>query len=105
MDKMRQEEKATYEANKPEMEAGLEGVKIALKILNEYYAKEDAGHDKAEGAGSGIIGMLEVVESDFSKGLAEMVAAEEAAAAAYDAQSKENEITKTTKEQDVKNKS
>merc|ERR1719443_2734745 len=48
--------------------------------------------------------MLEVVESDFSKGLAEMTATEGAAASAYEQQSNQNEITKATKEQDVKYK-
>merc|ERR1719335_1413591 len=69
MDKVRQEEKAAYEVNKAEMEEGIEGIKLALKVLREYYAKDDKSHDAAEGAGSGIIGMLEVAESDFSKGL------------------------------------
>merc|ERR1711997_1367535 len=56
------------------------------------------------GGGAGIIGLLEVVESDFSKGLIEMTSTEEAAAAAYDTETKENEIEKVTKEQDVKYK-
>merc|ERR1719440_2377440 len=67
-------------------------------------AKEDKSHDANEGAASGIIGLLEVCESDFSKGLAEMTAAEEQAAAEYEKTTKENEITKATKEQDVKYK-
>jgi len=104
MDKLRQEEKAAYDANRPEMEQGLEGVKMALQILRDYYAKDDKKHEAAEGAAGGIVGLLEVVESDLSKGLAEMIATEEAAAAEYDKQSKENAITKTTKEQDVKYK-
>merc|ERR1719407_380225 len=86
------------------MEEGLEGVKLALKVLREYYASEDKAHAAATGAGGGIIAMLEVIESDFSKGLAEMIATEESAAAEYDKISKENEIAKTTKEQDVKYK-
>merc|ERR1719240_776279 len=104
MDKLREEENTAYKANKAEMEEGLEGIKLALKVLRDYYAKEDKGHKAAEGAGGGIIGMLEVIESDFSKGLAEMIAIEEEAAAAYEKQTKENEIAKTTKEQDVKYK-
>jgi len=71
-----------------------------LKVLNEYYAKEGKSHGAADGAGSGIIGLLEVVESDFSKGLAEMVAAEQTAVAEYNQLSKENEIAKATKDQD-----
>merc|ERR1719380_321033 len=104
MDKLREEENTAYVKNKAEMEEGLEGIKLALKVLRDYYAKEDKAHKAAEGAGGGIIGMLEVIESDFSKGLAEMIAIEEAAAAEYEKQTKENEIAKTTKEQDVKYK-
>jgi len=104
MDKLREEENAAYVKNKAEMEEGLEGIKLALKVLREYYAKEDKAHASADGAASGIIGMLEVVESDFSKGLAEMIAIEEQAAAEYEKQTKENEIAKVTKEQDVKYK-
>jgi|Transcript_13907 DNA repair exonuclease SbcCD ATPase subunit len=104
MDKLRSEEKAAFEANSAEMEQGVEGVKMALKVLTEYYAKEDKSHESADGAGEGIIGLLEVVESDFTKGLAEMTAAESSAAAEYDKLTKENEISKAMKMQDVKYK-
>merc|ERR1719453_2133664 len=77
MDSIREKEKSEYKANKAEMEEGLEGIKLALKVLREYYS---AGQG-ATGAGGGIIGMLEVIESDFSKGLADLIAAEETAAA------------------------
>eukprot|EP00446_Apocalathium_sp_SHHI-4_P029744 CAMPEP_0177237178 /NCGR_PEP_ID=MMETSP0367-20130122/45848_1 /TAXON_ID=447022 ORGANISM="Scrippsiella hangoei-like, Strain SHHI-4" /NCGR_SAMPLE_ID=MMETSP0367 /ASSEMBLY_ACC=CAM_ASM_000362 /LENGTH=679 /DNA_ID=CAMNT_0018688135 /DNA_START=56 /DNA_END=2095 /DNA_ORIENTATION=+ len=104
MDKLRFEEKEIYTKNKADMEQGLEGVKLALKILSEYYAKADKAHASADGASTGIIGLLEVVESDFTKGSAEMTAAEESAASTYDTESKENAIEKATKEQDVKYK-
>merc|ERR1719378_372043 len=104
MDKIRQEEHAIFVEQKAEMEEGLQGVKLALKILREYYAKEDKSHSAAEGAASGIIGLLEVIESDFTKGLAEMIATEETAAADYDKETKENEILKATMDQDVKYK-
>merc|ERR1719287_343392 len=84
MDKIRAEEKAAFETNSAEMKKGIEGVKLALKVLREYYAKDDKAHSSADGAGSGIIGLLEVCESDFSKGLAEMIATEEAAANDYE---------------------
>jgi chromosome segregation ATPase len=107
MDKLRAEEKAAFDTNSAEMKKGVDGVKLALKVLREYYAKdakEDEDYKAAEGAGAGIIGLLEVCESDFSKGLAEMIAAEESAVAEYDTMTKENEITKATKDQDVKYK-
>ena len=103
MDKIRAEEKAVFEANSAETEKGLNGVKLALKVLNEYYSK-DAAHGSAGGASSGIIGLLEVCESDFSKALTEMTTDEQTAQHEYDAQTKENEITKATKDQDVKYK-
>jgi hypothetical protein len=101
MNKIRSEEKQIFLSNKADMEQGLEGVKLALKILGEYYATQDKAHSAAMGAGEGIIGLLEVVESDFSKQLAEITATEDAAVAAYEEQTKENEIEKTTKDQDV----
>jgi hypothetical protein len=103
MDKMRAEEKSAFDQNKAEMEKGLEGVKAALKVLRDYYAQEKS-HDAAEGAGASIIGLLEVCESDFSKGLAEMVATEESAQNTYDQETKDNELEKTMKDQDVKYK-
>merc|ERR1719316_1739 len=69
-DKLRAEENASYKKNSAEMKMGIEGVKKALSVLKEYYAK-DSAHGAAEGAGSGIIGLLEVCESDFTKGLTE----------------------------------
>merc|ERR1719410_2015363 len=84
------------------MEAGIEGVKIALKVLRDYYAKTDKSHVAAEGAGAGIIGLLEVCESDFTKSLAEFVANMANQKSAYESTTKENEITTTTKNQDVK---
>merc|ERR1719305_1897579 len=104
MDKIRAEEKAAFDENSAEMKKGVEGVKLALKVLREYYAKDDKAHSSADGAGSGIIGLLEVCESDFSKGLAEMIATEESAVNDYERTTKENEIVKATKEQDVKYK-
>jgi len=98
MDNIREAEKALYDKNQPEMSKGLDGIKAALKVLTEYYAGKDSG------AGSGIISMLEVIESDFTKGLAEIEATESSAVDAYEAQTKENEIEKTAKTQDVKYK-
>jgi len=104
MSKIRSDEKTTFEKNNPEMEQGLQGVKLALKILSDYYAKVDKAHGSSDAAGGGIIGMLEVIESDFTKGISEMVASEQTAAATYDRETKENAIEKTTKDQDVKYK-
>merc|ERR1719198_1618000 len=91
-------------------------------MLREYYSKDkgdpallDMGevdsqpsppetHSSADGAASGIISMLEVIESDFSKALAETEVQESTAQTEYDQTSQENKITKQMKEQDVKYK-
>merc|ERR1719356_751631 len=105
MDKLRQEQKAAYDAGKADLEKGIAGIQLALKILNEYYAADGKAHEAAEGAASGIIALLETVEADFSKNLAQITADEEAAAAAHETATKENEIDRTAKEQSVKYKS
>ena len=79
------------------MEQGLKGAKLALEILNDYYAKTDKFHGYSDGACSDIIGMLEVIESDFTKGITEVVAAEQTAAATSEKETKEkpNSVHKT----------
>jgi len=103
-DKLRAEENAAYKKNSAEMKMGIDGVRKALKVLKEYYAKGDQSHDAAGGAGSGIIGLLEVCESDFTKGLTEMTSEEDSAAAEYEAYSKQDQIDTAAKGQDVKYK-
>jgi len=103
MDRLRQEQNTAYLATRADQEKGLEGLKLALKILTEYYSGEH-DHEAAGGASEGIIGLLEVCESDFTRDLARTIADEESAVAEYEQMTKENEIEKTTKTQDVKYK-
>jgi len=101
MDRLRQEEKTAFSANKADLEKGLTGLKLALKILNEYYGSGDKAHEAAEGAGSSIIGLLEVCEADFTKSLAQVTSDEDLAVSQYEQASKDNEIETAAKEQDV----
>merc|ERR1719159_1592473 len=101
MDKIRAKEKAEFKEEKANLELGISGVKKALKILKDYYSK-DSAHGSAEGASSGIIGLLEVCLSDFEKGLAEITGEEESSVSEYEKQTKENEILTAEKEQGVK---
>merc|ERR1719487_2356074 len=103
-DKFRQEEHGVFSANKAEMEQGIEGVQMAIKIIREYYAAEGKAHTAADGASSGIVGILEVCLSDFTKGLAEMMAAEDSAATQYARSTQQNKLETATKSQDVKYK-
>jgi len=116
MDKVRADTKAAFTQAKSDLEQGITGVENALSVLRDYYATEEEAaalvqqpsppvtHSKASGAGGGIISMLEVILSDFTKGLAEQEAEESAAQADYEKQTQENKVTKTLKEQDVKYK-
>lgn len=101
MDKIRLEEKALFEANIPVLTKAVAGIQQALKVLNDYYSK-DADHGSAGGSSSGIIGLLEVCESDFSKEIAEITDAEDKSVYFYEQTSQENEVTKVKKSQDVK---
>merc|ERR1719453_729821 len=103
-DQLRSDNKAAFDKNSAEMKMGIEGVKKALSVLQDYYAKGDKSHSAAEGAGSGIISLLEVCESDFTKGLTEMTAEEETQASDHESFTKENEVANTMKSQDVKYK-
>jgi chromosome segregation ATPase len=123
MNKLRQEQNADYKQAKADLELGLGGVQKALEVLREYYGgaaamiqsdssfgafmqqpAKPAKHEKSGGAGGSIIGILEVCESDFSKNLAAEEAQESDSLEAYESQTQENKITKTTNEQDVKYK-
>merc|ERR1719245_1195271 len=119
---MRMEERADYAQAKSDLELGLAGVRKAIGVLRKYYSSADASmiqagsdmssmmhqpvmpekHVKAGDAGSSIVGILEVCESDFAKNLAAETSQEDDAEAAYEKKTQENKVTKTLKDQDVK---
>lgn len=102
MDAMRAEEKAAFEKNKAELESGLEGIRLALKIIRDYYgAPESASHSTSDGAASGIVSLIEVCETDYSRGLVGATAVEENAQIEYDAETKQMGFSKLAKEKDV----
>jgi len=121
MDKVRDDTHKAFVQAKADLEQGLEGIRGALSTLRDFYQADAAllqqagglgsfmqqpaaptKHEKASGAGGGIISMLEVIESDFAKNLAQEEEEEAAAQTAYDKLTQENKVTKTQKEQDVK---
>jgi chromosome segregation ATPase len=121
MDKIRSETHSDYVQAKSDLELGLDGVRKALGVLRDYYGSAAAAamlqdsadgaqpvapelHAKATGAGDSIIGILEVVESDFATDLAKEESAEADAEAEYEKMTQENSVTKTLKVQDVKYK-
>merc|ERR1719321_68975 len=61
-------------------------------------------HSAAGGAADSIIGILEVVESDFAKNLASEETEEASAQEAFEKSSQEYKLTKTQKDKDVEYK-
>jgi len=118
---MREKEKAAFTAAKADFEQGLGGVQMALEVLRDYYAQKD---DAAESmmqldsanignemslaqsgtmtkGPSGIIGMLEVAEADFTKMLSEGQTAEDQLQKEYDTMTEDNKITTAKKRAEV----
>merc|ERR1719324_1025945 len=107
---MRSEQKAEFAVAQKDYEDGIEGLTMALQILRDYYAEKESllqqpevsTHSKASGAATGIIGLLEVSQSDFSKLLADATVEEEAAEKEYEKISQENRVSTAMKDADVK---
>jgi len=113
MDAARKAENAAFLEAKEDLTLGVSGVQQAIQVLRDYYGSSDAfvqqpeapsTHESSTGAGNSIIGILEVIASDFSKNLAQEEVAEQEAQEQYDKTTQENKITKTVKDQDVKYK-
>jgi chromosome segregation ATPase len=112
MDQIRQESHADFVQAKADLELGLNGVRKALGVLRDYYQgtamlQQPAlpeHHGKSTGAADSIIGILEVVESDFATNLAKEESAEDSAASSYEKTTQENKIRTASMEQDVKYK-
>jgi len=123
MDSIRSETHEDISTAKAELTQGLSGVRKALSVLRDYYGgaaamvQEDAqfsdfmqqpakpaAHAKASGAGSSIVNILEVCESDFANNLAKEETEEADAQASYEKTTQENKVSKAMKEQDVKSR-
>merc|ERR1719484_171389 len=89
-----------------EYKAGQEACAAAIKVLNNYYgSKKDSFLQSRQMQGSsGIVGLLEVAESDFAKSLAEGQAAEDALIAEYEKYLEDSKVSRATMLQDQKNK-
>lgn len=124
MDRIRREEKEAFLKTESDLKQGLTGVQRALGILRDYYGGSSAGallqedvaasmaqeaqqqtaqQGSGRGAG-GIIGLLEVVESDFAKSLTEAQAMESESASEYDKATQQNRVASAEIEATVKNK-
>jgi len=102
---IRTAEKAKNAATIDDAVAAYGAVAKALGILKDFYAKNGGAAllQKASDSG-GVIGMLEVIESDFKRLEAETKAAEETAVKEYDEFMADSKADKEAKETEVEHK-
>jgi len=112
---MRNKETNMWAAEKKEQEMGQQAAAAAIKVLRSYYEGKSflqggtqirskaAARAQLQGP-DGVIGLLEVAESDFSKAIAEGQAADDQGASEYETYMEDFRISRATKMQDEKNK-
>jgi hypothetical protein len=110
MDGMRQDEHQEFVKEMKDFKEGLRGIQGALKILRDYYQKKGTSffqapvtstHSASTGSGNGIISILEIAESDFSRSIAEAQQGEDDAVEEYNTITQENDIATATKKTTV----
>jgi hypothetical protein len=121
---IRTAEKAKNEATIKDSKEAQAAVAQALAVLKEFYAgaaeatalvQQPSGMDDApdtftapfkgqQAESGGVIGMLEVIASDFSRLESDTTAAEDAAASEYKSFMNDSEVDKATKSTDAANK-
>mmetsp|Transcript_49159 Transcript_49159/g.107148 ORF Transcript_49159/g.107148 Transcript_49159/m.107148 type:complete len:667 (-) Transcript_49159:36-2036(-) len=120
---MRDKEHRGFDKAAKELSEGQQACAMAIKVLGEYYGQGSFAQTRSSTGGflqamqqaaapvgntgsaaSSIIGLLEVTESDFSKGLAEATAEEDAAQKEYEELMQDSKVERAVKETDIKNK-
>merc|ERR1712060_270552 len=119
--KVRQAEKATNEETIKDSQEAQTAVAQAITVLKEFYAKAgdatallqqqptapeifDSPYKGMQAESGGVVGMLEVIESDFARLEAETTAAEATAQKEYDTFMTDSKVDKTAKSSDIEHK-
>merc|ERR1712087_742268 len=117
--KLRQEEKATNEQTIKDAGEAQTAVAQALTVLKEFYAKAgdatalvqqnppsifDSPYQGMQSENGGVIGMLEVIESDFARLEADTTAAEASAQKQYDSFMTDSKVDSAAKTKDIEHK-
>jgi cell division septum initiation protein DivIVA len=116
---IRQEEKETNEVTIKDSQEAQTAVAQALTVLKEFYAKAgeatallqqpapeifDSPYKGMQAENGGVVGMLEVIESDFARLEADTKAAEAAAQKEYDTFMTDSKVDKEAKATDIEHK-
>mmetsp|Transcript_33679 Transcript_33679/g.71322 ORF Transcript_33679/g.71322 Transcript_33679/m.71322 type:complete len:660 (-) Transcript_33679:58-2037(-) len=117
---LRNDEKAKNEETIKDSKEAQVAVEQALQVLKDFYAKAgeatalvqqeppeifDKPYQGMGGESGGVIGMLEVIQSDFARLETETKAAESQAQAVYDKFTEDSSVDKAAKQKDVEYKS
>jgi len=118
--KLRQEEKAKNTETISDADAAQTAVAQALTVLKEFYAKAgeatalvqtnaepeifDSEYKGMQSENGGVVGMLEVIESDFARLESDTKAAEATAQKEYDGFMTESKVDKSAKSTDIEHK-
>jgi cell division septum initiation protein DivIVA len=118
--KLRQEEKAKNAETIEDADEAQAATAQAITVLKEFYAKAgdataflqrqeppeifDSPYKGMQAENGGVIGMLEVIESDFARLESETKAAEATAQKEYDQFMEESKVSKAQKETDIEHK-
>merc|ERR1719254_422677 len=116
---LRQEEKAKNEETITDAQEAQTAVAQALTVLKEFYAKAgdatalvqqpapeifDSPYKGMQAENGGVVGMLEVIESDFARLEADTTAAEASAQKEYDEFMTDSKVDKSEKSTDIEHK-
>merc|ERR1712066_304331 len=115
--KLRTEEKAKNTETIQDSEEAQTAVAQALTVLKEFYAKAaeatallqqpeifDSPYKGMQSENGGVVGMLEVIESDFARLEADTKAAEATAQKEYDTFMTDSKVDKSAKTRDIEHK-
>jgi peptidoglycan hydrolase CwlO-like protein len=104
---MRQQEAESWAKKKKDYETGQQACAAAIKVLRQYYEGKSFVQTSAKASAkdpAGIVGLLEVAESDFSRMYAEGMASEDAAISEFETFTQDSKVSRAAKETEVKNK-
>jgi len=118
---LRNEEKAKNEATIKDAQVAQTAVANALTVLKEFYAKAadatafvqqepeapavfDGPYKGMQSANGGVVGMLEVIQSDFARLESDTAAAEATSQKEYDTFMTDSTVDKDSKETDIEHK-
>eukprot|EP00933_Yihiella_yeosuensis_P069216 TRINITY_DN754_c0_g2_i1.p1 TRINITY_DN754_c0_g2~~TRINITY_DN754_c0_g2_i1.p1 ORF type:complete len:649 (-),score=250.12 TRINITY_DN754_c0_g2_i1:109-2055(-) len=103
---IRQKEKKINELTIKDAVAAQAAVAQAMGVLQDFYAKagQAQGYTGMQDEGGGVMGMIEVIQTDFARLESEHKAAEQAGSTEYEKFMDDSKLDKVQKEKDVEHK-